>query len=68
MKFVVKDVNFNQVIMMPEFEQLNQALMVEIIRLKQTPRKNVNPDQPVEILIEPCTSIIVNFCQILIKI
>lgn len=39
MKFLAKDSNFNQVIMLTEFEQLQSSLMVEIIRLRQTPRK-----------------------------
>jgi len=39
MKFLAKDTNFNQVIMLNEFEHLHSPLMVEIIRLKQTNRK-----------------------------
>lgn len=39
MKFLSKDANFNQVIMLTEFEQLQPALMVECIRLKQAPKK-----------------------------
>ena len=50
MKFLTKDTNFSQIIMMPEFEHLNPALMVEIIRLKQTPRKLTNADQMSEII------------------
>lgn len=39
MKFLAKDSNFNQVIMLTEFEQLQPSLMVECIRLRQTPKK-----------------------------
>jgi hypothetical protein len=39
MKFLAKDSNFNQVIMLSEFEHLHSPLMVEIIRLKQANRK-----------------------------
>jgi hypothetical protein len=56
LKFLTKDINFNMVIMMPEFEQLNQTLMVEIIRLKQTPRKYTNADQINEIVIDQSKS------------
>lgn len=39
MKFLSKDANFNQVIMLTEFEQLQPSLIVECIRLKQAPKK-----------------------------
>ena len=39
MKFLSKDINFNQVIMLSEFEQLERPLLVEMIRLRQSPRK-----------------------------
>jgi leucine-zipper-like transcriptional regulator 1 len=40
MKFLIKDSNFNQIIMMQEFEKINQSLMVEIIRKRQSPQKS----------------------------
>ncbi|XP_014218455.1 leucine-zipper-like transcriptional regulator 1 [Copidosoma floridanum] len=41
MNFVVRDSNYNQIIMSKEFEVLEQRLMVEIIRRKQDqPKKN----------------------------
>ncbi len=45
MKFLAKDVNFNQVIMFTEFEQLETQLMVEIIRLRQNAaaKSDLNP-------------------------
>jgi hypothetical protein len=51
MKFLYKDSNFNQVIMLNEFESLERPLMVEMIRLKQTPRKSSNPDQMADLII-----------------
>lgn len=39
MRFLSKDANFNKVIMLTEFEQLQPTLMVECIRLKQSPKK-----------------------------
>lgn len=47
MKFLAKDSNFNQVIMLTEFEQLERPLIVEIIRLRQTPRKSAMNEQTV---------------------
>ena len=41
MKFLAKDSNFNQIIMQIEFEQIERALMVEIIRLRQNPQKTM---------------------------
>lgn len=37
LSFVVKDSNYNQIVMSQEFETLDQPLMVEIIRKKQLP-------------------------------
>ena len=39
MKFLIKDTNFNQIIMLTEFEHFDKCLIVEAIRLKQCPRK-----------------------------
>lgn len=36
--FIVKDSNYNQIVMSHEFESLDQPLMVEIIRRKQLPQ------------------------------
>ncbi len=58
MKFLAKDSNFNQVIMMTEFEQLETTLMVEIIRLRQNPApKNSLNDSMSELMLEKCTSL-----------
>jgi leucine-zipper-like transcriptional regulator 1 len=37
LKYVVKDNNYSQIVMSREFENLERALMVEIIRRKQSP-------------------------------
>lgn len=37
LKFVVKDCNYNQIVMSKEFETIEQPLMVEIIRRRQMP-------------------------------
>ncbi|KAF4516879.1 hypothetical protein B566_EDAN011223 [Ephemera danica] len=37
LKFVVKETNYNQIVMSREFETLDRALMVEVIRRKQAP-------------------------------
>lgn len=37
LRFVVKDYNFTPIVMSPEFEQLEQSLMVEVIRRRQQP-------------------------------
>lgn len=55
MKFLAKDINFNQVIMLTEFEQLQSSLMVEIIRLRQTPRKFNTNEQINEIIRDKST-------------
>ncbi|CAH0560075.1 unnamed protein product [Brassicogethes aeneus] len=39
LRFIVKEANFNELVMSPEFEGLDRKLMVEIIRRKQTPQK-----------------------------
>lgn len=38
LSFVVKDSNYNQIVMSQEFETLDQPLMVEVIRRKQMPQ------------------------------
>ena len=53
MKFVAKDSNFNQIIMLSEFEQIETTLMVEIIRLRQNPRKLTN-DKSSDLMLEKC--------------
>lgn len=35
LRFVVKEANFNQIVMSPEFETLDRELMVEIVRKRQ---------------------------------
>lgn len=37
LRFIVKETNYNQIVMSKEFEDLDRALMVEIIRRKQMP-------------------------------
>ena len=37
MRFIIKDATYNQIVMSKEFETLDQPLMVEIIRRRQTP-------------------------------
>lgn len=37
LKFVVKETNYSQIVMSREFEGLDRALMVEVIRRKQSP-------------------------------
>ena len=42
LNFVVKESNYNQIVMSQEFETLDQPLMVEVIRRKQLPQpKNI---------------------------
>lgn len=43
LRFVVKDYNFTPIVMSSEFEQMDQGLMVEVIRRRQQPP----PKQPV---------------------
>lgn len=38
LKFIVKESNYNQIVMSKEFETLDQPLMVEIIRRRQNPQ------------------------------
>ncbi|XP_052751943.1 leucine-zipper-like transcriptional regulator 1 [Galleria mellonella] len=42
LRFVVKDYNFTPIVMSPEFEDMEQSLMVEVIRRRQQPP----PKQP----------------------
>ena len=37
LKFIIKETTYNQIVMSKEFETLDQPLMVEIIRRRQTP-------------------------------
>ncbi|XP_028169005.1 leucine-zipper-like transcriptional regulator 1 [Ostrinia furnacalis] len=39
LRFVVKDYNFTPIVMSAEFEQMDQSLMVELIRRRQQPSK-----------------------------
>ena len=38
LRFIIKDATYNQIVMSREFETLDQPLMVEIIRRRQTPQ------------------------------
>ena len=44
LKFIVKESNYNQIIMSKEFETLEQTLMVEIIRRKTQPQNRGLPE------------------------
>lgn len=44
LKFIVKDTNYNQIVMSEEFEKLERGLIVEIIRRKQQPQ-NKGPNE-----------------------
>ncbi|XP_046979238.1 leucine-zipper-like transcriptional regulator 1 isoform X1 [Schistocerca americana] len=46
LKFVVKESNYNQIVMSKEFENLDKSLMVEIIRRRQMPQSRPQLDQP----------------------
>ena len=41
LSFIVKEINYNQIVMSKEFETLDQPLMVEIIRKRQLPQRGV---------------------------
>ncbi|KAL3266794.1 hypothetical protein HHI36_010948 [Cryptolaemus montrouzieri] len=42
LRFIVKESNYNQIVMSAEFEDLERGLMVEIIRRKQMPQNKVS--------------------------
>lgn len=44
LRFIVKESNYNQIVMSKEFETLDKGLMVEIIRRKQMPQAKVPVD------------------------
>jgi len=44
LKFIVKETNYNQIVMSKEFETLEQPLMVEIIRWQQMPQIRSLPE------------------------
>jgi hypothetical protein len=52
MKFLIKDTNYQQVVMSSDFEQINAPLIVEIVRQKQAPRKYTNSEQINDIIAE----------------
>lgn len=56
MKYLAKDSNFNQIIMLSEFEQIETALMVEIIRIRQNPRKTTANEKLNEVIIDKCNN------------
>ncbi|XP_026672159.1 leucine-zipper-like transcriptional regulator 1 isoform X2 [Ceratina calcarata] len=45
LSFIVKEINYNEIVMSKEFETLDQPLMVEIIRKRQKPQKGAFPIQ-----------------------
>lgn len=54
LKFIVKESNYNQIIMSQEFETLEQTLMVEIIRRKTQPPSRPMADHHHEVAITNC--------------
>lgn len=46
MRFICREVHFNQIIMTTDFENLNKGLMIEVIRRKQIQQQNPIPDPP----------------------
>ncbi|XP_063220243.1 leucine-zipper-like transcriptional regulator 1 isoform X2 [Bacillus rossius redtenbacheri] len=44
MKFIVKETNYNDIVMSKEFETLEQPLMVEIIRRRQMPQSRAHTE------------------------
>ncbi|KAK9739298.1 BTB/POZ domain [Popillia japonica] len=46
LRFIVKESNYNQIVMSQEFETLDRKLMVEIIRRKQTPQAKMASCDP----------------------
>lgn len=55
MRYLAKDLNFNQVINFKEFEQLESALMVEIIRLRQNTSSRSSPQDA--FILEKCSNL-----------
>lgn len=45
LRFIVKESNYNQIVMSQEFETLERSLMVEIIRRKQLPQSKGNNEK-----------------------
>jgi hypothetical protein len=49
LKFIVKETNYNQIVMSKDFEKLEQPLMVEIIRRRQqTPQSRLQAEHQFE--------------------
>lgn len=46
LKFIVKETNYTQIVMSKEFENLDKALMVEIIRRRQMPQARLLLEAP----------------------
>lgn len=46
LRFIVKETNYNQIVMSQEFETLDRKLMVEIIRRKQAPQTRISTADP----------------------
>lgn len=44
LRFIVKDLNYNKIVMSHEFETLDRQLMVEVIRRRQVPHNKIIPD------------------------
>ena len=48
LKFIVREINYNQIVMSKEFELLDKPLMIEIIRRKQMPQTRALPEPQYE--------------------
>lgn len=48
LRFIVKDTNYNQIVMSKEFETLDRSLMVDIIRRRQLPQSRGPPESHFE--------------------
>uniref|UniRef100_A0A7M5V676 BTB domain-containing protein n=1 Tax=Clytia hemisphaerica TaxID=252671 RepID=A0A7M5V676_9CNID len=46
MRFIVREVHFNQIIMSTDFENLDKVLMIEVVRRKQLQQQNPIPEAP----------------------
>jgi hypothetical protein len=52
MRFICKDANFNNIINLSDFEQLDKQLIIEIVRLKQAPKKISQIEQLSDTVVE----------------
>jgi hypothetical protein len=57
LKFIVKDINYREVVMSPQFEDLAKPLMVEVIRRREQPQTTSLPDHASAIHLDVGTSL-----------